>query len=164
MADTDAAAKSCDWTLLAIGAVVGGGGLYFVLVGMNVLPPPSHTYAPGWIVVCCGLAFLAAGISVLVRGWLGLDDKVQELPEGTPVAIKSVYSLSGLIVVTALAGVGTWVAFGSGERHFSAAGLISGPVGEGIGRTVFGIGAILTWLIVVLMARASAKKIFGKKT
>jgi len=40
---------------------------------------------------------------------------------------------------------------------------IAGPVGEKIGRTVFGIGAIITWLIVAAMAHARAKKIFGKK-
>ena len=43
------------------------------------------------------------------------------------------------------------------------AGLIAGPVGEGIGRTIFGIGAIIAWLLVAVMARAGAKKIFGKK-
>jgi hypothetical protein len=164
MADPNVVVKSRGWTLLAIGTAVGGGGLYFVLVGIGLLPAPSRTYAPGSVIVCCGLVFFATGISVLVRGWLGLDDKVQELPEESPAAIKIVYSLSGLTAVAALAGVGTWVAFGTGERHFSVSGPISGPVGDGIGRIVFGIGAILTWLIVVVMARASARKIFGKKS
>jgi hypothetical protein len=164
LADTNAAVRSCDWTLLAIGMVIGGGGLYFVLVGIDVLPPPSHTDAPGWIVIFCGLIFFAAGISLLVRGWLGLDDKVQDLPEETPAAVKTVYSLSGLTIVVALASIGTWIAFGSGERHFSGSGVISGTVGESIGRTMFGIGAILCWLIVVVMARASARTIFGRKT
>jgi hypothetical protein len=41
-------------------------------------------------------------------------------------------------------------------------GPIGGPVGETVGRTAFGIGAIISWLIVAAMARATAKKIFSK--
>jgi hypothetical protein len=41
-------------------------------------------------------------------------------------------------------------------------GPISGSIGEAVGRTAFGIGAIISWLIVAAMARAGAKKIFGK--
>jgi hypothetical protein len=163
MAGTNAAARSCDWTLLLIDAVIGGGGLYFVLVGAGVLPLPSRTPAPGWIIMCCGLVFFAAGIAVLVRGWLGLDDKVQELPEETPAAIKAVYSLAGLTAVASLAGLGTWVAFGTGPREFSISVPIAGLSMEVIGRAAFGIGAIITWLMVAVMAHASARSIFGKK-
>jgi hypothetical protein len=163
MADTNTAARSCDWTLLAIGTLIGGAGLYFVLVGAGALPPPSHTSAPGWIIICCGLVFFAAGIAVLVRGWLGLDDKVQELPDETPAAIKALYSLAGLITVASLAGLGTWVAFGTGPREFSISAPFVGSLAEGIGRTAFGIGAIITWLMVAVMASASARRIFGKK-
>lgn len=62
-----------------------------------------------------------------------------------------------------LAGIGSWVAFGGGHHGIKMSGAISGPVGEGIGRTVFGIGAIITWILVIHMARVSAKKFFGKK-
>jgi hypothetical protein len=72
--------------------------------------------------------------------------------------------LLGLLVASALAAIGTWVAFGDGTRHFSMMGFIFGHVGEGIGRTAFGIGAIISWLIVATMARVAAKKIFGKNS
>jgi len=82
----------------------------------------------------------------------------------SPVWIATVYWLAGVLAAAGLAGIGTWVAFGGGTRAFSMSGFISGPLNESIGRTVFGIGAIITWLLVVLMARAGAKKIFGKKS
>jgi hypothetical protein len=41
---------------------------------------------------------------------------------------------------------------------------IASPIGEGIGRTAFGFGAILSWLIVAMMTRAGAKKFFGKNS
>jgi hypothetical protein len=149
--------------LLAIGAVVAGGGLYFVLVGLSALPPPSRTNAPGWVVMCCGLAFAAAGFAVLVRGWLGVPDSEGDLPQDAPVALKAIYSFSGVGAAAALALVGSWVAFGPGERHFSMSGPIVGPVGDALGRAIFGIGAVLTWIAVALFARAAARKVFGKK-
>ncbi len=163
MAEPDSPTRP-DRGLLAIGTVVAGGGFYFMLVGLALLPPPSHSDAPLWVAFFCGLAFFAAGAAVLVRGALGLSDKVREIPADAPLALKTIYWLSGVIAAASLAGVGTWVAFGAGPRHFSMSGLLSGSVSDGIGRTVFGIGAILSWLIVVALARASAKKIFGKKS
>lgn len=155
--------SSPDRGVIAIGAVVAAGGFYFMLVGLAIVPPPSHSEAPGWVAFCCGLAFFAAGLSVLMRGALGLSDTVREIPADAPWALKTIYWLCGVIAAASLAGVGTWVAFGPGTRHFTLSGAIGGPVGEGIGRTMFGIGAILAWLIVAALAHASAKKIFGKK-
>jgi hypothetical protein len=145
--------------LLAIGALVAGGGLYLMLVGVDLLPPPSHTEAPNWVVLCCGLVFMPAGLAVLVRGWLGVEDSERDLPEDAPVALKAIYSFAGVGAAAALAMVGSWVAFGPGERHFS----MTGPIGDGLGRTVFGLGAVLTWIAVALFARAAARKVFGKK-
>ena len=149
---------------LAIGTLVAAGGFYFMLVGLTLVPPPSRSDAPSWVAFCCGLAFFAAGAAVLVRGALGLSDKVQEIPADAPMTLKAIYWLSGVIAAASLAGIGSWVAFGPGPRHFSMAGPVSGPIGDGIGRTMFGIGAVLAWLIVALLARASAKKIFGRKS
>ena len=43
-------------------------------------------------------------------------------------------------------------------------GPIAGSIGETVGRTAFGIGAIISCLIVATMVCASAKKIFGKNS
>jgi hypothetical protein len=111
-----------------------------------------------------GPVFLAGGVAVIVRGATGVDDQSGDLPADTPVWVATIYWLSGVLAAAGLAGIGTWVAFGGGTRQFSMTGLISAPVGEGIGRTLFGIGAIITWVLVAAMARLGAKKIFRKKT
>ena len=60
---------------VAIGIVCAGGGLYFVLVGLGLTPPPSKINGPNWLGSAVGLVFFAAGLSVLVRGWLHVPDK-----------------------------------------------------------------------------------------
>ena len=149
--------------VIAIGTIAAGAGLYFALVGLTLLPPPSRINGPIWLSLLAGIAFFSAGISVIVSGLTGAYDGSGEIPAGTPLWAKIVYWLNSVLAAASLAAIGTWVAFGSGTRHFSMSGFISGPVGEGIGRTAFGLGAILTWLIVLVFAREGAKKIFGKK-
>ena len=152
-----------DRSLIAFGTLIAAGGIYFALVGIELLPPPSRINGPTWLALLVGMVFLAAGVSVLVRGLSGADDRSGDLPDDAPTWMKTIYWLDSVIIVAGLAGIGTWIAFGSGSRHFTMSGPIAGPIGEGIGRTVFGIGAVITWLIVLAFARAGAKKIFGKK-
>jgi len=155
--------RSPDRTLMGFGLLTAAFGLYFCLVGIGVLPMPNRAHGPNWIVVCAGLVFLAAGGAVVVRGELGLDDSERELPVDAPAWLTSIYALCGLVAAAGLAAIGTWVAFGDGHRGFKMSGPISGPVGEGLGRTLFGIGTIVTWILVIHIARVTARKIFGKK-
>jgi hypothetical protein len=156
-------APTADRSLIVIGILTAAAGLYFALVGIAAVPPPSRINGPIWLALVVGAVFFAAGISVIVRGLSGADDQSGDLPDSAPVWMKTVYWLDSVIAAAGLAAIGTWVAFGGGTRHFNMAGPIAGPVGEGIGRTIFGIGAIITWLIALAFARAGAKKIFGKK-
>jgi hypothetical protein len=151
-----------DWTQLAIGILAAAAGCYFVLAGLNLAPAPGHAKGPGWVVALCGLAFAYAGVAVGARGLLGLDQSQRELPAGTPVWIKALYWYGAVATCAALASVGTWVAIGDGARHFILAGPVAGPVGDGVGRFVFGIGATLTWIITIALACASYRKVFGK--
>jgi hypothetical protein len=155
---------SRDWKLTAIGAATAAAGLYFALVGVDALPPPGRINGPVWLALAVGVVFLASGISVIVRGLSGAGDQSGNLPDDAPVWMKTVYWLDSVIVAAGLAAIGSWVAFGAGARHFSMGGPVFGPVGEAVGRTAFGLGAIIAWLIVLVFARAGAKKIFGKKT
>ena len=70
--------------------------------------------------------------------------------------------LIGVAIFACFAMVGSWVGFGGGERTFSAsmAGL-SGPANAGIGRTVFGIGAIMMWLATIGFVVSGARKLLG---
>ncbi len=160
---TDQNASTFSWPLIALGVLTAGIGVYFGLVGLEALPPPSRINGPMWIALFVALVFFAAGISVIVSGATGAYDRSGELPPGTPLWIATIYWLAGLLAAAGLAGIGTWVAFGAGTRHFSMTGFISGSLGESIGRTVFGIGAIITWFFVAVIVRSGAKNIFGKK-
>lgn len=156
-------APPSDRTTLLVGAICCAFGLYMCLVGIGLVPPPSRINGPVWLAAAAGLAFLCAGVSVVVRGLLCVKDHDGELPNNAPFRLQVVYWLSGLIAAASLASIGTWVAFGGGDRGISIAGPFTGPVGEGVGRTIFAIGAMLTWLMVILLARHGARKIFGKK-
>jgi hypothetical protein len=60
----------------------------------------------------------------------------------------------GALMVTAFALTVSWIAFGPGERRF-AGGLgghgTGSPIGEGLGRAVFGFAAILLNILALLM-------------
>jgi hypothetical protein len=110
------------------------------------------------------LCFLQAASPSSCARQLAWTIKRTSCRRDTPVWIATVYWLAGVLAAAGLAGIGTWVAFGAGARHLTMSGPIGGPLGEGIGRTLFGIGAIITWLLVIALARTGAKKIFGRKS
>lgn len=149
-----------DRQLLAIGAVCAAGGVYFILVGFGVAPPPSKINGPLWLSTCVGLVFLAGSAMVLVRGWLGVTDS-QDLPADAPRALIAAQWIAVVACCAGLAVAGTWVAFGPGERHFVLPILAWGSWAEAIGRVAFGLGALIAWLIAALMARQAARTLFG---
>jgi hypothetical protein len=156
--------RKFDWTLLAFGLALTGGGFYLTLVGLGVTAPPSKLHGPNWLAVAAGLVFFAPGLSVLVRAWLRVPDNQPNLPADAPAVFVAIQWLAALTVTVGLASIGTWVAFGVGTRQFA----MSVPVPHSwtgiIGRTMFGFGAIIAWLMAALMAYAGAKKLFGKKS
>ncbi|HEY5305196.1 MAG TPA: hypothetical protein VIJ52_00815 [Pseudolabrys sp.] len=162
MAEANASSNDRRSTLI-VGAITGAFGLYMCLVGVGMLPPPSRINGPVWLAAAAGLAFLCAGVSVMLRGLIGMDDRQSELPADAPLWVLVTYWLTAVIAAASLASIGTWIAFGYGDRPISISGPFTGPVGEDVGRTVFGIGTLLSWFIVVTLARHGARKIFGKK-
>jgi hypothetical protein len=148
--------------LLVIGAVCAAGGVYFILVGLGLAPPPSKINGPMWLSTCVGLVFLAGGVMVLVRGWLGVPDS-QDLPDDAPRALIVLQWIAVVACCAGLATGATWVAFGAGERHFVLPIPVWGLWAETIGRAAFGLGALLAWLIAALMARHGVSKVFGRK-
>ena len=69
----------------------------------------------------------------------------------------------GIGCAGALATIGTWIAIGSGPRAFS----LSAPfaemqtAGEAIGRTVFGLGAVVVWIYAIALSVGTMRKFFG---
>jgi hypothetical protein len=89
----------------------------------------------------------------------GASPTTGELPSGAPFWMRAAQSGLGLGASALLAVIGSWVAFGPGERAFSVTGFISGPANEVLGRTVFGFGAVIAWLCVILGAVGAVRRL-----
>ena len=119
--------------LFALPFLAAGVGI--IGIGTGTIPfPPDKVHAPPWVIVLCGLVFLCGGLAV-VAATFGLE--------------QSVGRVFGLPIVAALLVVLHWVAFGDGERKFTATTSIDGgvvdarPLAESTGRFAFGAYAIL---------------------
>lgn len=119
----------------AIFVVVGG---LVAALGAGWIPvDPASVHAPGWVIMLVGLVFALGGVMCYTQP-LGRD-----VNDGL-----------ALLLLASFAMVGSWVAFGPGEREFSGGGSVggvgmSGRVGSGLGRVVFGFGALLIWAVAV---------------
>lgn len=142
--------------LLFIGLFAIAMGVITVLIAGGVIPakPAKGPHAPMWLAVISGSIFLLAGAAIVLRALAGGTAHDGELPADAPFWLRLVYYIIGLAVVGALAAIGTWVAFGPGERAFSVTipFLGEGPANEWIGRAAFGAGAVITWLLFVAFA------------
>jgi hypothetical protein len=152
-----------DRALLAIGAICAAGGVYFILVGGGLAPPPGKIHGPLWLSICVGLVFLAGGAVVLVRGWLAVPD-AQDLPTDAPRALVVLQWIATLAACAGLAAAATWIAFGTGSRQFVLPIPVGGTLAEIIGRVAFGLSALLAWAITLAFARAGARKVFAKRS
>ncbi len=145
-------------------AVVGG---YFVLVGLGVLPEPTGAaaHAPAAVVIAAGAAFAFAGLTCMVRAKAGLPDHQSEMPDNAPCWLQLAYRALAVGTTASLAAIGTWIAFGSGPRVFSVAVRFAElrTAGETVGRVVFGLGAVIVWIYVVVVAVGTIRKLFNSR-
>jgi hypothetical protein len=147
---------------IGIGAVVAAIGLYFVLVSLGLVPPPGKAHAPMWVVTLCGLCFLLGGLALLlpaaVTGEMRSDG---ELPAGAPHWLRVLQYVLGMTIFACFALIGSWIAFGPGVRSFSVSApfFSTNDGSEMLGRTVFGIGAIIIWLCLIGLAIKGWRKL-----
>ena len=148
-----------------MGALAAAIGLYFTLVGLGALPLPGgprNLHGPLWLVLCCGLAFLLAGIAVLIQT-IGHADDDGNLPAEAPQWMRVAQYLIVVAIFTCFAAMATWVAFGGGPREFSGTFMFfGGGANAAIGRAAFGFGAIICWLCTLAMAVVGARKLLGR--
>lgn len=154
---------------VGIGLALAATGGYFVLVGFGVLPPPGGdeaAKAPLAIVVAAGLAFVFAGLSLMVRAFAGARDQDSELPADAPRWTQFAYRALAIAMAGSLASIGTWIAIGSGPRAFTVSGpfLEMRTAGETIGRTVFGLGAVIVWIYVIALTVGTVRKLFDRRS
>jgi hypothetical protein len=101
----------------------------------------------------------------LVRAKAGLKDHQDDVPDGAPLRLKLAYRALGIGASGSLALIGTWIAIGSGPREFT----MSAPFGEMrtagelIGRSVFGLGAVIVWIYVVALTVGTVRKLFDRR-
>lgn len=145
-----------------VGVIAAAAGVYFVLVSLGVLPIPGgprNLHGPLWVVFCVGLAFLLAGAAVFLQGVTRTERG--ELPAGAPRWLRAIHLLMGLTIFICFGAIASWVAFAPGARSFSGSFLFfSGETNAIIGRTAFGIGAIVIWLSTIAFAVSSYRKLF----
>jgi hypothetical protein len=145
-----------------IGAGAALIGLYFLSIGIGLLPVPGgprNLHGPLWIVLLVGLTFLLAGVAVLIQV-IGRANDSGELPAGAPHWIRIVQYLIGVAIFASFALVGSWIALLGDGRQFSSIVLVfSASINEIIARTAFGFGAIICWLGTIAFAVSGARKL-----
>src|SRR2546426_10567978 len=110
---------------IVIGLLCGAMGTLIMLLALGAGEGRMSDGTPPWVLVCAGLAFVLAGLAIIVgpgipRG--GAPDG-DPLP-GTPFAVRLVQYLLALCIIAMLASIASWVAFGGGSPHLTG----SGPV------------------------------------
>ena len=137
------------------GAACCGVGLYLLLVGARMLPPPGDQHAPGWIVACCGLAFGLAGFAIVVQA-VGRADARGALAPDAPRWIRLAQHFTVLAIVGLFALIGTWMAlFAEGPFTVSTSFTAEAPANPTVARCAFGIGAAIMWVWFGVMVRRS---------
>ena len=150
--------------VIGLGVAFSAAGLYFMLGAAGYVPMPEGN-SPAFIAFCAGAAFLFAGLTCMVRARAGMTDAQSEVPDSAPAWTKVSYRLLAIGAAGALATIGTWIAIGAGPRAFS----LSAPfvemqtTGEMIGRTVFGLGAVIVWILVIALTVGTVRKLFDRR-
>jgi hypothetical protein len=136
-----------------------------ILMALGLVTSTLAPGVPAWMGVAAGLLFVSGGAAVIVgyvvaKG-VGPDG---DLPPGTPFLVRATQYLLGFCIVGLLFAIGSWVAFGPGERRFSTTfssplGAESGTTSARTGRIVFGAGAIATGIFWVYSTIVSVRRL-----
>jgi len=148
---------------IAIGILCLGGGVPPVLGSFGLIPLRLDPGVPPWMGVAAGSVFLLASMLLFVDAAAGGTNADGTLPANAPPMLRVLQSAAGLSIVTVMAIMATWIAFGRGPRHFSTTislpFLVYQPKNSDLaGRVGFGIAALLIWVIVIAGTVAALKK------
>jgi hypothetical protein len=140
-----------------------------ILGGFGVIPIHPTAGTPMWVGVICGVAFFLAGMVLLsdaVAGGTGPDG---QLLDTAPRWVRPFQQMVGLSIALILAVVASWIAFGSGERHFSSTialpfVTVHPATGDKVGRWAFGFGAVLMWIVIATVVAGAARKALARNS
>jgi hypothetical protein len=145
-----------------LGLALSLAGLYFMLGSIGVLPMPDVD-GPSFLIFAAGIAFLFAGLLCFIRARTGMTDNQTTLSEASPGWIKLSYQTLGIGVLGAFATIGTWVAIGSGPHAFTVSSPLGAmQTGDLVGRTAFGLGAVIIWIGVIALTVSTVRKLLDR--
>ena len=147
---------------LVLGALVIAMGAFVVLVASDALDMHYQrtASAPPWIGMIGGLVFVLAGGALMIGARGASDGK---LPATAPWILRALQHAVILVLVGLMATIGTWVAFGPGERAFTMSGFgMTGDDNLWLGRAMFGVGALITWTFFVAVAWRAQRELFRR--
>jgi len=159
-------AQASPHDVIGVGVAFAAAGLYLMLgaAGYAPMPEGNSPNAPAFIGFCAGAAFLFAGLTCMVRARAGMLNIETEIPDSAPRWMQVSYRVLAIGTAGALAIIGTYVAIGSGPRAFSlSTSLVETTTGEAIGRTVFGLGAVIVWIMVIALTVGTVRKLFDRR-
>ena len=137
-----------------------------MLAGLGIVHGPTAPGVQPWVGVAAGSMFILAGLAVIDGYALaGAPQANGDLSADAPFVAKVTQYLLGTAIVGLMFAVFAWVAFGSGERHFSSSFSIpgwsaTGQSSERSGRIVFGIAAVCIGLFFIFGAVSGAKRLW----
>lgn len=136
-----------------------------LLIGASLLPVPgghSALHAPLWVVLCAGLAFVLAGVAIMLQAF-GRANPEGELPAQAPRWMRIGQYLIVFGILVCFGTIGSWIAFVPGQREFSGSFALAGmQVNASVGRVAFGMGAILVWVCAIAIAISGARKLCSR--
>jgi len=138
-------------------------GLFYVIdfAGLVGSPTPHDPDEPTWLPLVFGMIFLLGGSAAMIKTAFGRDNPPGGgLPSAAPRWLKLIYHVMVLALVTGMGVLFSWIAFAPGRREFSGSGAIFGELG---GRVMFGIGALLIWICVIVIAIDGARRFIADK-
>jgi hypothetical protein len=157
----------CGLFAAALGAfmVAGASGL----LGIEMHPTDGE---PQWVGIFCGAIFLAGGLAVIVQSL----PAAKPMPDGSlspdaPLWIQRISFALCMFIVGSFVAIFAWIAFGSGERHFSGGasfggvqvtGTFSGHANEWFGRAAFGAGAVLAGVMFIAFLIGGTRRLLRR--
>ena len=104
---------------IAIGILCLGCGAPPVLGSLGLIPLKLAPDVPPWMGVAAGSTFLLASMLLFVDAAAGGANADGTLPANASPALRVLQTAAGTGIVTLMAVMATWIAFGRGPRHFS---------------------------------------------
>jgi hypothetical protein len=159
----DEQARPLDKTAIACGLLAIALGVFVLLSAIGIIPSRGGFEGGRWIGVTAGLAFVFGGLAAVIQTCAKATPS-GELPSSAPIWVRLTLRLLSIAIVVALGTIGTWVAFGPGERKFGISiPFLPAWLNEPIGRAAFGVGAVLIWLFLIVMAVVGLRSLRGPK-